>query len=89
MPPLLSSFKDLYKVENLVDLVKQKSISSDLNMEGRALAKADYQINLTLVLDQIKLTIKTRIIKLEMLLSVDQDLRVLSTRSMVKLMKKE
>ena len=72
-----------------MDLVKQKSISSDLNMEGRALAKADYQINLTLVLDQIKLTIKTRIIKLEMLLSVDQDLRVLSTRSMVNLMKKE
>ena len=54
MPTLLSSFKKLYKVENLVDLVKQKSISSDLNMEGRALSKADYQINLTLVLDQIK-----------------------------------
>ena len=34
MPPLLSSFKKLYKVENLVDLVKQISISCDLNMEG-------------------------------------------------------
>ena len=34
MPPLLSSFIKLYKVENLVDLVKQMTISCDLNMEG-------------------------------------------------------
>ena len=34
MPPLLSSFKKLFKVENLVDLVKQISINCDLNMEG-------------------------------------------------------
>ena len=34
MLPLLSSFKTLCKVENLVDLVKQMSISCDLNMEG-------------------------------------------------------
>ena len=34
MPPLLSSLKKLYKMENLVDLVKQMSVSCDLNMEG-------------------------------------------------------
>ena len=34
MPPLLSSFKKLYKVKNLEDLVKEMSISCDLNMEG-------------------------------------------------------
>ena len=33
--------------------------------------------------------IKMRIIRMEMLLSVDLDLRMLSTRSMVKLKKKE
>ena len=34
MSPLLSSLKKLYKVENLVDLVKQISVSCDLNMKG-------------------------------------------------------
>ena len=33
MAPLLSSFKKLYEVENRVDLVKQMSVSCDLNME--------------------------------------------------------
>ena len=32
--PFAKQFQKLYKVENLVDLVKQMSISCDLNMEG-------------------------------------------------------
>ena len=52
--PLLSSFIELYKVENLVDLVKQMSISCDLNKEGlEGQADISNQFD-TDVLDQIK-----------------------------------
>ena len=68
-------------------MVKQISVSCDLNMEGLG-SQADISNQFDTGVRSSR-TIKMMIIKLEMLLSVDQDLKMLSTRSMVKLMKRK
>ena len=86
--PFVKQFQKLYKVKNLVDLVKQMTSSCDLNMEGLASqADTSNQFDTGVRSNQVEDQDENK--KSEMLLSVDQDLRMLSTRSMVKLVKKE
>ena len=86
--PFATQFQKLYKVENLVDLVKQMSVSCDLNMEGLG-SQADISNQFDTGVRSNQVENQMIIIKMEILQSADQDLRMLSTRSMGKLKKKE